>query len=52
MTDEITKEIMRIYNCCEKRANEIIEHFHIDSQQKLENHITMLCSIISKNTKE
>ena len=52
MDDKITQEIMRLYNCCEDRAQAIISCFEIDSTEKLEKHIRFLAETILKNTKE
>lgn len=52
MGDKITQEIMRLYNCCENRAQEIISYFQIDSENKLENHIELLARTILKNIEE
>jgi hypothetical protein len=52
MGDKITQEIMRLYNCCENRAQEIISYFQIDNENKLENHIELLARTILKNIKE
>lgn len=52
MSREITQEIMRLYNCCENRAKEIISYFQINSEEKLKNHIEFLAKAILENTKE
>ena len=52
MGDPIVNEIMRLYNCCEKRARDIMDELNIHAESDLEAHISFLASSIERKSKE
>lgn len=52
MGDFIVNEIMRLYNCCEKRARDIMDELDIHTESDLEAHISFLALSIERKAKE
>lgn len=52
MDEKIKEEIMRLHNCCEKHAKDIILQFDLSTNEKLESYIHLMSDLIMKNTME
>lgn len=49
LDNEIMKEIMRLHNCCENRAKDIMNQFDISSKDKLDDYIRLMSTLILNN---